>query len=132
MGSGEEDGQTSDNLLVLNISGRKSHRQQFYRFTDWDLAADLQDPVEAFQPVPQMNALVSQQRERGTQTETQRVNDDLGQKNGEKEGIKGALVKARGGELDGEKGRSCGSDLGRKLTLSKSFSRLLSFRKVKK
>jgi len=131
--SGEEDGQTSDNHLVLNISCRKSHRQQFYRFTDWDLAADLQDPVEAFQPVPQINALVSQQRERGTQTETQRVNCDLGQKNGEKEEVvKGALVKARGGELDGEKGRSCGSDLGRKLTLSKSFSRLLSFRKVKK
>ena len=79
--------------------------------------------------------MVSQQRERGTQTETQSVNGDLGlgQKNGEKEEVvKGALVKARGGELDGEKGRSCGSDLGRKLTLSKSFSRLLSFRKVKK
>ena len=76
--------------------------------------------------------MVSQQRERGTQTETQRVNGDLGQKNGEKEEVvKGALVKARGGELDGEKG-SYGSDLGRKLTLSKSFSRLLSFRKVKK
>ena len=93
----------------------------------------MHDPVKGLWSFFQINALVSQQRERGTQTESQRVNDDLGQKNGEKEEVvKGALVKARGGELDGEKGRSCGSDLGRKLTLSKSFSRLLSFRKVKK
>ena len=33
--SGEEDGQTSDNHLVLNISCRKSHRQQFYRLVSF-------------------------------------------------------------------------------------------------
>merc|ERR1712008_531336 len=55
--SGEESARTDDHNLVLNISPRRSNRQHLCRFTDWDLAVDLRDPVEAFQPVPQMNSL---------------------------------------------------------------------------
>jgi len=131
--------------LVLNISPRKSNRQRFYRFTDWDLAVDLRDPVEAFQPVPQMKALgastSSQLRERGTQTEEGRINGDLdsARKRGEeREMVKGGLVKnnREGEEKEEEevviKGRRRSRELSRKVTLSKSFSRLLSFRRVKK
>ena len=83
----------------------------------------------------------SQVHERGTQTEEGRVGGDLdpARKGGGKfEMVKGGLVKNnREGEVKKEevetvKGRRGSSELGRKVTLSKSFSRLLSFRRVKK
>ena len=84
----------------------------------------------------------SQLRERGTQTEEGRINGDLdsARKRGEeREMVKGGLVKnSREGEEEEEeeevviKGRRRSSELSRKVTLSKSFSRLLSFRRVKK
>ena len=42
------------------------------------------------------------------------------------------LVKNKGEQEEGEMVKRRSSDLGRKLNLSKSFSRLLSFRRVKK
>ena len=83
----------------------------------------------------------SQLRERGTQTEEGRINGDLdsARKRGEeREMVKGGLVKnnREGEEKEEEevviKGRRRSSELSRKVTPSKSFSRLLSFRRVKK
>jgi len=139
------DGESAGKPLVLNIKSRRPHHQKSHRFTDWDLTANLRDPEEAFQPIRQVNSL---QHERATQTE-----GDL-----DSSGDLGDLVKRGSSDLDhrGSQGKAkCGlvheehlvgeqrvvvgmakrrsnSDLGRKLSLSKSFSRLLSFRKSKK
>ena len=83
----------------------------------------------------------SQLRERGTQTEEGRADGDLDlarTRREEREMVKGGLVKNnREGDDKGEevvviKGRRGSSELSRKVTLSNSFSRLLSFRRVKK
>ena len=86
---------------------------------------------------------LSQQRERGTQTE-ERVDGDLDPartRGEEREIVKGGPIlvknnlKGEGKKEEGEvveMGKRRSSELGRKVTLSKSFSRLLSFRRVKK
>ena len=82
----------------------------------------------------------SQLRERGTQTEEGRADGDLDlarTRREEREMVKGGHVKnnREGEEKEEEvvvKGGRRSSDLGRKVTLSKSFSRLLSFRRIKK
>ena len=84
----------------------------------------------------------SEHRERGTQTEG-RVDDGLEQRSRRGEGGEegemangGLLVlvknKGEGEKEEGEMVKRRNGDLGRKLNLSKSFSRLLSFRRVKK
>ena len=84
--------------------------------------------------------MVSEHRERGTQTEG-KVDDGLEQEARRMEGgeegemVNGGLlvlVKNKGEQEEGEMVKRRSSDLGRKLNLSKSFSRLLSFRRVKK
>ena len=84
--------------------------------------------------------MVSELRERGTQTE-ERVEDGLEQgaarelAGEEGEMVNGGLlvlVKNKGEQEEVEVVKRRSSDLGRKITLSKSFSRLLSFRRVKK
>ena len=78
--------------------------------------------------------MVSEHRERGTQTE-ERVEEDSEQGGEEGEVVKGGLVvlvKNKGEEKEGVVVKRRSSDLSRKITLSKSFSRLLSFRRVKK
>ena len=84
--------------------------------------------------------MVSEHRERGTQTEG-KVDDGLEQEARRMEGgeegemVNGGLlvlVKNKGEQEEGVMVKRRSSDLGRKLNLSKSFSRLLSFRRVKK
>ena len=78
--------------------------------------------------------MVSEHRERGTQTE-ERLEEDSEQGG---EVVKGGLVVLvkNKGEKEEQEGvvvvKRRRSDLSRKITLSKSFSRLLSFRRVKK
>ena len=90
----------------------------------------------------QTKALASKVHERGTQTE-ERAEDGLEQgtikrKEGEEgEMVKEGLVvlvknKGEGEQEEEEMVKRMSSDLGRKITLSKSFSRLLSFRRAKK
>ena len=77
--------------------------------------------------------MVSEHRERGTQTE-ERLEEDSEQ-GGEVKKSLVVLVKNKG-EKEEQEGvvvvKRRRSDLSRKITLSKSFSRLLSFRRVKK
>merc|ERR1712223_1953069 len=140
------DGESAGKPLVLNIKSRRPHHQKSHRFTDWDLTANLRDPEEAFQPIRQVNSL---QHERSTQTEgaldssggdlgdlVKRDSSDL-EHRGRKGEAKCGLVHEENlvGEqrmVVGRAKRRSNSDLGRKLSLSKSFSRLLSFRKSKK